>query len=110
MGFLIDTSIWVAVERGHLGPADVHEITHQPIFLSPVNLAELQMGVEMIEARHQRPKALVAIADANASLSSESITAPAKSLDDSLQFCESRDAAERTRIIAKRFDEAFPFR
>ncbi len=29
MGFLIDTSLWIAIERGKLGAADIHAITKQ---------------------------------------------------------------------------------
>jgi hypothetical protein len=36
VGFLIDTDIWVAVERGKVAPADIHAITGaEPVFLSP---------------------------------------------------------------------------
>ncbi|MCU0579844.1 MAG: type II toxin-antitoxin system VapC family toxin [Desulfobacterota bacterium] len=48
MGFLIDTCIWVDVERGAVAPFDVGRFTGQePVFLSPVTLAELTFGVEM---------------------------------------------------------------
>jgi len=48
---LIDTSIWIAVERGRLGAADIQAITRQePVYLSPVNIAEMQFGVEMLRA------------------------------------------------------------
>ena len=50
MAFLIDIGIWIAVERGHLSPADVHAVTQtEPIFISPVNIAEMQVGAELIE-------------------------------------------------------------
>ena len=50
MGFLIDTDIWVAVERGALSPADIRALTGtEPVFLSPVNVAELQMGIGLVE-------------------------------------------------------------
>jgi uncharacterized membrane protein len=29
MGFLIDTSIWIAVERGRMGAADIHEFARE---------------------------------------------------------------------------------
>ena len=62
MGFLIDTDIWVAVERGTLAPADVHAITGtEPVFLSPVNVAELQTGIELVEDEATRRKALAAM-------------------------------------------------
>ncbi len=48
MGFLIDTCVWIEVERGAAAPADVAAFTGQdPVFLSPVTLAELTFGVEM---------------------------------------------------------------
>ena len=48
MGFLIDTCIWIDVEQGRLGPADVGRFTGSaPVYLSPVTLAELRLGVEM---------------------------------------------------------------
>ena len=47
MGFLIDTCIWVDVERGAIAPADVASITREePVFLSPVTIAELEFGVQ----------------------------------------------------------------
>ncbi|MGH7968542.1 MAG: PIN domain-containing protein, partial [Limisphaerales bacterium] len=62
VGFLIDTDIWVAVERGTLAPADIHAITGpEPIFLSPVNVAELQMGIELMEEEATRRKARAAL-------------------------------------------------
>lgn len=49
MGFLIDTNLWIAVERGKLGAADIHAITRQgPVYVSPINLAELRFGCELI--------------------------------------------------------------
>jgi len=48
VGFLIDTCIWIEVERGAVAPADVAQFTGpEPVFLSPVTLAELTFGVEM---------------------------------------------------------------
>ena len=47
-GYLIDTSIWIDVEQGRIGPADVAAITEDaPVFLSPITLAELKLGVEV---------------------------------------------------------------
>ncbi|HEY7855152.1 MAG TPA: PIN domain-containing protein [Terriglobales bacterium] len=46
--FLIDTCVWIDVERGALGAADVAELTrNQPVFLTPVTLAALSFGAEM---------------------------------------------------------------
>jgi predicted nucleic acid-binding protein len=51
MGFLIDTNLWIAVERGKLSAADIFAITRQsPVYVSPVNLAELCFGCELIDA------------------------------------------------------------
>lgn len=47
-GFLIDTCIWIDVEQGRIGPADVAAVTGEaPVFLSPVTLAELKLGIEV---------------------------------------------------------------
>jgi predicted nucleic acid-binding protein len=62
MGWLIDTSIWIAVERGHVGAADLHAITRQqPVYLSPINVAELQFGVDMLRARSAKQRAAAAL-------------------------------------------------
>lgn len=62
MGFLIDTCIWIDVERGGLAPADIALVTRkEPIFLSPVTIAELKYGVENAAdpgVRQQRMAAL----------------------------------------------------
>ena len=58
MGWLIDTSLWIAVERGALGAADIHAITRQePIYLSPVNIAEIQFGLELLRSGLQKQRA-----------------------------------------------------
>jgi len=62
MGFLIDTGIWIAVERGQISPADVHVVTQtEPIFISPVNIAEMQVGAELIEEEKYRVKCLAVL-------------------------------------------------
>jgi predicted nucleic acid-binding protein len=59
VGWLIDTSIWVAVERGRLGAADIQAITKQdPVYLSPVNVAELRFGAELLRSGPQKQRAL----------------------------------------------------
>ena len=63
MGFLIDTCIWIDVERGALAPADVATITgDEPVFLSPVAIAELKFGAENAENADLRQKRLAALA------------------------------------------------
>ena len=59
MGFLIDTNLWIAVERGRLSAADIHAITQQaPVFLSPVNLAEIRFGIDLMTDKKHRQRAL----------------------------------------------------
>jgi predicted nucleic acid-binding protein len=58
VGLLIDTSIWVAVERGRLGAADLQAITRQDaVYLSPVNVAELRFGAELLRSGPQKQRA-----------------------------------------------------
>jgi predicted nucleic acid-binding protein len=62
LGWLIDTGIWIAVERGTLGAADIHAVTRQqPVYLSPVNIAEMQFGLEMLRAGPLKQKAAAAL-------------------------------------------------
>lgn len=62
MGFLIDTCIWVDVERGFLAPTDVARYTgEEPVFISPVILAELAFGVEMAKTESIRQKRMAAL-------------------------------------------------
>jgi predicted nucleic acid-binding protein len=58
VGWLIDTSIWIAVERGRLAAADIHAITKQaPVYLSPINIAEMQFGLELLKPGAVKQKA-----------------------------------------------------
>jgi len=61
VGWLIDTNIWIAVERGTLAAADVHAITRQePVYLSPVNIAEIRFGLELLSGlQKQRTTAML---------------------------------------------------
>src|SRR2546429_419098 len=62
MGFLIDTNLWIAIERGRLTAAGIHAITRQePIYLSPVNLAEICCGTALLPDRKQRGRAPAAL-------------------------------------------------
>ena len=59
MGFLIDTNIWIAIERGRLSAADIHAITRQAaVYLSPVNLAEIRFGIDLMADAKQKNKAM----------------------------------------------------
>lgn len=62
MGFLIDTCIWVAVERGVLAPADVALFTGTAaVYISPVTFAELKFGVENTSDPHIRQRRQAAL-------------------------------------------------
>ena len=62
MGWLIDTSIWIAVERGRIGAADLYAITLQePVYLSPINVAELQFGIDMLRSGALKQRAAAAL-------------------------------------------------
>lgn len=59
MGFLIDSNLWIAIERGRLSAADVHAMTGPaPIYLSPVNLAEIRFGIERMTDAKQKHRAM----------------------------------------------------
>jgi predicted nucleic acid-binding protein len=62
LGFLIDTNLWIEIERGRLSAADIHAITdQQPIYLSPVNLAEARFGIELMRDAKQKQRAMATI-------------------------------------------------
>ncbi len=63
MGFLIDTCVWIDVERGALAPADVAGVTGDaPVFLSPITIAGLKFGAELAQDAGVRQKRLAALA------------------------------------------------
>ena len=62
MGFLIDTNLWIAIERGKLSAADIYAITRQaPIYLSPVNIAELRFGIDLMKDARQKQRAMTTL-------------------------------------------------
>ncbi len=62
MGYLIDTSLWIAIERGRLTAADIHAITRQaPVYLSPVNIAEIRFGMGLMREAKSRQRAAAAL-------------------------------------------------
>jgi len=62
MGYLIDTCIWVDIERGTLAPADVASFTGiDAIFISPVTIAELKFGAENTSDMNIRQKRQAAL-------------------------------------------------
>ena len=62
MGVIVDTCIWIDVERGTISPADVARYTKdEPIFISPVSVAELAYGAEISASEGIRQKRLAAL-------------------------------------------------
>jgi predicted nucleic acid-binding protein len=62
VGFLIDTNLWIAIERGKLSAADVHAITKQEaVYLSPVNVAEIRFGIELMRDAKQKQRAMASL-------------------------------------------------
>jgi predicted nucleic acid-binding protein len=63
MGVIVDTSVWIDVERGRLSPGDVAALTgEEPVYLAPPVLAEIQYGVERAQTPDQRQKRASALA------------------------------------------------
>ncbi|MFA7406002.1 MAG: type II toxin-antitoxin system VapC family toxin [Pelobacteraceae bacterium] len=63
MGILIDTCIWIDVEQGNLAPADIVAVTGtEPVYLSPVTIAELKFGAECATNPAIRQQRLAALA------------------------------------------------
>jgi predicted nucleic acid-binding protein len=62
MGVIVDTCIWIDVERGTISPADVATYTkEEPVFISPVSIAELSYGSEVAATEPIRQKRLAAL-------------------------------------------------
>jgi predicted nucleic acid-binding protein len=62
VGFLIDTNLWIDIERGKLSVADIHAITKQePLYLSPVNIAEIRFGIDLMKDVKQKQRAMTAL-------------------------------------------------
>lgn len=63
MGVLIDTCIWIDIEQGSLAPADiVAVIGTEPVYLSPITIAELKFGAECATTPAIRQQRLAALA------------------------------------------------
>ncbi len=62
MAFLIDTCIWIDVERGSISPSDVANYTgDNSIYISPVTIAEMTFGAEIATDERIRQKRMVAL-------------------------------------------------
>jgi predicted nucleic acid-binding protein len=63
MGVILDTCIWVDVERGRLAPRDVAKLTgDEPVYLAPPVVAELEYGVHRAKTEDQRTRRASALA------------------------------------------------
>lgn len=63
MGVIVDSSIWVDVERGRLAPGDVAAVTaEEPVYVAPPIIAELEYGVERATTPAQRNRRASAVA------------------------------------------------
>lgn len=62
MGVIVDSSIWVDIERGRLAPADVAAVIgSEPVYATPPVIAELEYGVQRARTpaeRNRRASAL----------------------------------------------------
>jgi predicted nucleic acid-binding protein len=62
MGWLIDTCIWVDIERKRLVPSDIERFTgREAVFLCPVTVAELAAGAENTQDPDIRAKRTAAL-------------------------------------------------
>jgi len=62
MGYVIDTCIWIDVERGKISAADVALMTKDhPVYISPVTIAELKFGVEITSNLSTKQKRMAAL-------------------------------------------------
>lgn len=63
MGVILDSSIWVDVERGRLAAQDVARLTRNDfVYLTPPVLAELEYGIHRAATEAQKVKRTAAIA------------------------------------------------
>jgi predicted nucleic acid-binding protein len=63
MGVIVDTSIWVDIERGRLAPGDVASVTgNEPVYVAPSIIAELEYGIHRAKNSAQRRKRALAVA------------------------------------------------
>ncbi|MFO7899466.1 MAG: PIN domain-containing protein [Planctomycetota bacterium] len=63
MGVIVDTSIWVDVERGRLAHTALADLLgDEPVYLAPPVIAELEYGVNRARTAAQRNKRAAALA------------------------------------------------
>ena len=63
MGVLIDSCVWIDVEQGILTIAEIVKVTgSEPVFLSPVTVAEMKFGAECASTPTIRQQRLASLA------------------------------------------------
>jgi predicted nucleic acid-binding protein len=63
MGVILDTSIWIDVERGRLTSRDIASVTgEEPVYCVPPVIAELEYGVHRASNDAQKNRRAVALA------------------------------------------------
>ena len=63
MGVIVDTSVWIGVERGRITPKQVAAaVNNEAVYLTPPVLAELEYGVMRAKTEDQRNRRFAAIA------------------------------------------------
>ena len=63
MGVIVDTSIWVDVERKRLSAAELEAaLGGEPVFVTPVTIAELEYGLARAATEAQRERRAAALA------------------------------------------------
>jgi predicted nucleic acid-binding protein len=67
MGIVVDTSIWVDIERRRITRADVRAAASaEPVYVTPVTIAELRYGVERARTEAQRKRRAEALEELKA--------------------------------------------
>lgn len=63
MGYLIDTTVWIELERGRLSPEQIIKVTGDTtVYVSPVSIAEMKFGAEMASKSGIRQQRLAGVA------------------------------------------------
>ena len=63
MGVIVDTSVWISVERGRLTPVQIADaVGNDAVYLAPQVVAELEFGVHRAATPAQRAKRMAAVA------------------------------------------------
>jgi predicted nucleic acid-binding protein len=62
MGVIVDTSVWVDVERNRLRPEQLEAtVGGEPVFVTPVTIAELEYGLVRARTEAQRKRRAAAL-------------------------------------------------